>query len=81
MRLCKPITLKYCLVHGESSGLTRLSLQLIRDLIFKDIWGLISSIAQSARRIDIEENFDVCVFNIAAPANRGRKSNRKRAKT
>jgi len=36
----------------------------------------VSSIAQSAGGIDIAENFDVRVFNIATPVGRRRKSNR-----
>jgi len=65
------------LVHGPAE----LLLRPVCDLISKDIWGLVSSIAQSARGIDIAENFDVRVFNIATPVGRGRKSNHLHAKT
>ncbi|KYN19310.1 hypothetical protein ALC57_08361, partial [Trachymyrmex cornetzi] len=47
-----------------------------RDLTHEDIWGLVSSLAQSAGGIDIAENFTVCVFRVALPTGRGRQSNR-----
>jgi len=64
----------------ESTDLARgppdLSFRPARDLTHKDIWQLVSSLAQSAGGFDIAENFTVRVFKISLPAGRGRQSNR-----
>jgi len=60
------------LAHGPAG----LSFRPARDLTPEDIWGLVSSVAQSAGGIDIAKNFIVRVFNVAAPAGRGGVSNR-----
>ncbi|XP_039312986.1 myelin transcription factor 1-like protein [Solenopsis invicta] len=62
-----------------SDGLTRgpagLSFRPVCDLTYEDIWGLVSSVAQSAGGIDIAETFTIQVFNVALPMGRGRMSN------
>lgn len=62
-----------------SDSLTRgpagLSFRPVRDLTYEDIWDLVSSIAQSARGIDIAETFTNQLFNVAVPMGRGRMSN------
>ncbi|KYN16237.1 hypothetical protein ALC57_11507, partial [Trachymyrmex cornetzi] len=64
----------------ELSDLARgpagLSFRPARDLTHEDIWGLVSSLAQSAGGIDIAENFTVRVFRVALPTGRGRQFNR-----
>ncbi|KYN29114.1 hypothetical protein ALC57_01456, partial [Trachymyrmex cornetzi] len=60
------------LTHGPAG----LSFRPVRDLTSEDIWRLVSSVAQSAGGLDIAENFDVRVFNVAAPAGRGGRANR-----
>jgi len=59
------------LVHGPAG----LSFRPARDLTPEDIWGLVSSVAQSAGGIDIAKNFIVRVFNVTAPAGLGGVSN------
>ncbi|XP_011859145.1 PREDICTED: uncharacterized protein LOC105556661 [Vollenhovia emeryi] len=60
------------LTHGPAG----LSFRPVRDLTHEDIWGLVSSIAQSAAGLDIAESFIVRVFNVAAPTGRGGVSNK-----
>ncbi|KYQ50576.1 hypothetical protein ALC60_10334 [Trachymyrmex zeteki] len=72
----------------ESADLARgpagLSFRPARDLTHEDIWGLaghniwglVSSLMQSAGGIDIAENFTVRAFRVSLTAGRGRQSNR-----
>ncbi|KYQ59560.1 hypothetical protein ALC60_01418, partial [Trachymyrmex zeteki] len=59
----------------ESADLARgpagLSFRPSRDLTHEDIWGLVSSLAQSAGGIDIAENFTLRVFRVSLPTGRG----------
>ncbi|EGI60174.1 hypothetical protein G5I_11648 [Acromyrmex echinatior] len=77
INLCEPID--YVGISFDSTNLAHgpagLSLHPVRDFTSEDIWGLVSSVAQSVGRIDIAENFDVRIFNIAVPVGRGRKLN------
>ncbi|KAL6265759.1 hypothetical protein P5V15_002570 [Pogonomyrmex californicus] len=53
-----------------------LSFRPARDLTREGIWRLVSSVAQSSGGHDIAQNFNVRVFNVAAPRGRGRISNK-----
>ncbi|XP_032686564.1 uncharacterized protein LOC116851349 isoform X1 [Odontomachus brunneus] len=63
-----------------SMALTRgpagLSFRLVRDLTYEDVWGLVSSVAQSAESHDIAERFLITVYNVGMPLGRGGKSNK-----
>ena len=55
-----------------SHGPAGLSFRPVRDLTHEDIWGLVSALAQSAGGLDIAEQFNIHIFNIAVPSGRGR---------
>ena len=59
------------LAHGPAG----LSFRPVRDLTCEDIWGLVSSVAQSNGGIDIAASFIIQVYNVAVPVGRGRVSN------
>src|SRR5436190_16903635 len=56
------------LTHGPAG----LSFRPAHDLTHGDIWGLVSSVAQSAGGLDIAQEFNIRVFNVAVPSGRGR---------
>ncbi|XP_011639247.1 ubiquitin carboxyl-terminal hydrolase 34-like [Pogonomyrmex barbatus] len=60
------------LTHGSAE----LSFRPACDLTREDIWRLVSSVAQSAGGLDIARDFNVRVFNVAIPRDRGCVSNK-----